>query len=145
MVNATKEPPRSAVVAGQEERRSPLVASQEGPRSAVVAGRLADASELLRALGTPHRLAIVLELADAPRCVHELVDALGISQSLASQHLRVLRTTGLVTGTRRGKETLYALADEHVAHIARDALAHGAEPGRRRPLTETPTQEEHQS
>jgi ArsR family transcriptional regulator len=108
--------------------------------------RLADAAELLRALGTPHRLAIVLELADTPRCVHELVDSLGISQSLVSQHLRVLRTTGLVTGARRGKETLYRLADGHVAHIARDAMTHGAEPGHRaRTITESTTEEEHQA
>jgi DNA-binding transcriptional ArsR family regulator len=92
--------------------------------------QLADAAELLRTLGTPHRLAIVLELASSPRCVHELVERIGMSQSLASQHLRVLRTTGLVTGTRRGKETVYSLADDHVAHIARDALTHGAEPSR---------------
>lgn len=84
--------------------------------------------EMLRALGSPHRLSIVLALAERPLCVHELVDALGISQSLTSQHLRVLRTTGLVVGTRRGKETAYSLADEHVAHIARDAVAHGSEP-----------------
>src|SRR6267154_1751171 len=92
---------------------------------------LAEACDLLRALGTPHRLAIVLELAERPHCVHELVDGLGISQSLASQHLRVLRSAGLVTATRRGKETVYALADDHVAHIARDAITHGGEPGHR--------------
>src|ERR1700680_4183853 len=94
-------------------------------RAWVAPERLGVACGLLRALGTPHRLAIVLELADGPRCVHELIDTLGISQSLTSQHLRVLRSTGLVVGTRRGKETAYSLADEHVAHIARDALAHG--------------------
>ena len=94
-------------------------------------GRLGDAAELLRALATPHRLAIVLELAAAPHCVHELVERVGISQSLASQHLRILRTSGLVKGTRRGKETVYALTDDHVAHIARDALTHSAEPARR--------------
>jgi ArsR family transcriptional regulator len=122
-----------------------MMTAASGVPGALDAGQLADAAELLRALGTPHRLAIVLELAHAPRCVHELVDSLGISQSLASQHLRVLRTIGLVTGTRRGKETLYALADEHVAHIARDAMTHGAEPGRQaRTLPELPTQEEHQ-
>jgi ArsR family transcriptional regulator len=112
-------------------------------RTALDAGQLADASELLRALGAPHRLAIVLALADAPRCVHELVETLGISQSLASQHLRVLRTTGLVTGTRRGKETLYTLADEHVARIALDAVTHGTEP-RRTAAPEPPSPEEHQ-
>lgn len=92
---------------------------------------LARAGELLRALGAPHRLAIVLHLTRGPRCVHELVDRLDISQSLVSQHLRVLRTTGLVVGTRRGKETVYALSDEHVAHIAEDAFAHGGEQVRR--------------
>jgi ArsR family transcriptional regulator len=97
---------------------------------------LANGCELLRALGTPHRLAIVLQLAERPRCVHDLVDDLGISASLASQHLRVLRTTGLVTAARRGKETVYTLADDHVAHIAQDAVTHGTEPGRR---TSTPT------
>ncbi len=113
-------------------------------------GAVAAAGELLRALGAPHRLAIVFELADGPRCVHELVERLGISQSLTSQHLRVLRTAGLVVGTRRGKETAYALADEHVAHIALDALAHSSEPARPARLsntetTETTEHEEHTS
>jgi ArsR family transcriptional regulator, zinc-responsive transcriptional repressor len=122
-----------------------MVSAADGIRAVLDDGQLADAAELLRALGAPHRLAIVIELADAPRCVHELVDMLGISQSLASQHLRVLRTTGLITGTRRGKETVYALADEHVAHIARDALTHGSEPGHRaRPVPEPTVPEEHQ-
>lgn len=85
------------------------------------------AAELLRVLGSPHRLAIVLALTEEPHCVHELVDLLGISQSLVSQHLRVLRNTRLVRGTRRGRETLYSLADTHVAQIAHDALAHSDE------------------
>jgi DNA-binding transcriptional ArsR family regulator len=105
---------------------------------------LAHACELLRALGTPHRLAIVLELAEGPRCVHDLVDGLGISQSLASQHLRVLRTAGLVTAARRGKETVYTLADEHVAHIARDAVVHGSEPIRNLQAVPVGAEEEHQ-
>ena len=105
--------------------------------------QLTTACDLLRALGTPHRLAIVLELADGPRCVHELIDTLGISQSLTSQHLRVLRSTGLVVGVRRGKETAYSLADHHVAHIARDALAHGTESAQPVDDPDTNTEEEH--
>jgi ArsR family transcriptional regulator, zinc-responsive transcriptional repressor len=119
-----------------------MVSTRRDARPALDASQLADAAELLRALGTPHRLAIVLELAQSPRCVHELVERVGISQSLASQHLRVLRTIGLVTGSRRGKETLYSLADEHVAHIARDAITHGSEPGlRNRPVPKATTEE----
>ena len=86
------------------------------------------ASGMLRALGAPHRLAIVVELAAGPRRVHELTRSLGASQSLTSQHLRVLRTSGLVVGLRRGKEMSYSLADEHVTRIALDAVKHASEP-----------------
>ena len=85
------------------------------------------ASALLRALASPHRLAIVRALARGPRCVHELVDELGVSQPLVSQHLRVLRSSDLVSAQRRGREIAYALADHHVTHIVEDAIAHVGE------------------
>ncbi|MBL7493695.1 winged helix-turn-helix transcriptional regulator [Frankia sp. AgB1.9] len=85
------------------------------------------ASELLRALAAPVRLAVIAELADGPRCVHELVTAAGVSQSLVSQHLRVLRGAGLVATARQGREITYRLSDDHVAHIVRDALTHAQE------------------
>jgi DNA-binding transcriptional ArsR family regulator len=122
-----------------------VMTSSPSPPRLVSDSDLQDACELLRALGTPHRLAIILELAEGERCVHELVEGLGISQSLASQHLRVLRTTGLVTAARRGKETVYTLADDHVAHIARDALTHGGEHGHRARHVSHIATEEHDS
>src|SRR6202011_1641188 len=82
------------------------------------------ASELLRALASPVRLGIVRELATGGREVHELVTALGVSQPLVSQHLRVLRTSRLVVARRRARTVEYSLADEHVAHIVLDALRH---------------------
>ncbi|MEW6152929.1 MAG: metalloregulator ArsR/SmtB family transcription factor [Actinomycetota bacterium] len=102
-------------------------------------GSLVPAAELLRALAHEHRLAIVLELREGPRCVHELVEALGVTQPLVSQHLRVLRSLDLVTGQRRGREIAYSLGDEHVAHIVHDAVVHATERGRRRA---TPTKGE---
>lgn len=91
-------------------------------------GRLEPAVELLKALAAPVRLALVEELSRGPRCVHELVDRLGVSQPLASQHLRVLRGAGLVTAGRRGREVEYTLADDHVAHVVLDLLRHADEP-----------------
>lgn len=85
------------------------------------------ASELLRALAHPHRVAIVLELAGGERCVHELVGALGVTQPLVSQHLRILRADRLVVGRRRGREVAYSLGDEHLAHIVGDAVVHASE------------------
>ncbi|MFG1644450.1 ArsR/SmtB family transcription factor [Amycolatopsis sp. NPDC049252] len=85
---------------------------------------LADAGDLLRALAAPVRIAIVLQLREADRCVHELVDALDVAQPLISQHLRVLKTAGVVQGERRGREVVYRLADDHLAHIVVDAVDH---------------------
>jgi DNA-binding transcriptional ArsR family regulator len=85
------------------------------------------AGELLRALSAPLRLAVVSELRDGPRCVHELVDVLGVPQPLVSQHLRVLRSARLVHAERHGREIAYSLADAHVAHIVADAVSHAAE------------------
>jgi ArsR family transcriptional regulator, zinc-responsive transcriptional repressor len=85
------------------------------------------AGELLRALAAPLRIGIVSQLAQGPRCVHELVDALGAPQPLVSQHLRVLRGAGVVRGARRGREIAYSLIDDHIARIVADAVSHARE------------------
>jgi DNA-binding transcriptional ArsR family regulator len=85
------------------------------------------AGELLRALAAPVRIAIVLQLRESQRCVHELVDALSVPQPLVSQHLKILKAAGVVTGERSGREVLYRLADHHLSHIVIDAVAHAAE------------------
>lgn len=88
---------------------------------------LVAAGELLRALAAPVRIAIVLQLRESERCVHELVGALGVTQPLISQHLRVLKSAGVVHGERSGREVLYRLVDDHLAHIVIDAVAHAEE------------------
>lgn len=90
---------------------------------------LAAAGDILRALAAPVRIAIVLQLRESERCVHELVVALGVTQPLISQHLRVLKAAGVVQGERNGREVLYRLVDDHLSHIVVDAVAH-AEEGR---------------
>jgi ArsR family transcriptional regulator, zinc-responsive transcriptional repressor len=101
---------------------------EERPRSAPAPVRtprtLAAAGDLLRALAAPVRIAIVLQLLESDRCVHDLVDALRVAQPLISQHLRVLKAAGVVHGERRGREVVYSLVDDHLAHIVVDAVAH---------------------
>jgi DNA-binding transcriptional ArsR family regulator len=89
--------------------------------------RLDTAGELLKTLGAPVRLAVLIELDSGPRCVHELVDALAVSQPLVSQHLRVLRAARLVAAERRGREVVYRLADEHIGQIVQQAIRHADE------------------
>ena len=88
------------------------------------------AGELLRALAAPVRIASVLHLRESQRCVHELVEALGLPQPLVSQHLRVLKEAGVVAGERSGREVLYRLVDAHLAEIVVAAVSHAAEGAR---------------
>jgi DNA-binding transcriptional ArsR family regulator len=69
----------------------------------------------------------VLELLAGSRCVHDLVDAIGVAQPLVSQHLRILKAAGVVHGERQGREVVYSLVDDHLAHIVVDAVAHAEE------------------
>lgn len=85
------------------------------------------AARLFRALATPARLQLLCLLEEGPATVSRLVELSGLSQPLVSQHLRILRETGLVVLTRHGREAVHALADTHVSHIVGDALAHAGE------------------
>ncbi len=49
-------------------------------------------------------------------CVNALVGLLGVSQSAISQHLRVLKSIGLVKGERRGYHVHYAVDAEALKH-----------------------------
>lgn len=84
-------------------------------------------STLFAALSSPVRAAIVHLLTTGEQSVNDLVDELGLSQPLVSQHLRVLRDAKLVSTRRSGREIAYSLEDEHVAHVFLDALNHSKE------------------
>jgi DNA-binding transcriptional ArsR family regulator len=71
-------------------------------------------AEVLRTLAHPRRLEIVHQLAAGPREVGRLATVLGISQPNVSQHLAVLRATGLVEAERDGREVRYRLVDPDV-------------------------------
>jgi ArsR family transcriptional regulator len=83
--------------------------------------------DLFRVLASPIRVAMIDLLAEQPLFVHQIVAASGLSQPHVSQQLRILRDAGLVRRVRRGREVVYALRDEHVAHIVADAIAHTVE------------------
>lgn len=68
----------------------------------------------LRALGDPTRLEILrlLGAQAGPTCVCDLVDHFELSQPTISHHLRTLREAGLVSATRTGIWSFYALEPE---------------------------------
>lgn len=85
------------------------------------------AASLFKVLGNSSRLRILHELTEHERTVGALAEATGMSQPLVSQHLRSLRSAGVVTNRREGKEMHYELADAHVLHVLVDAIVHANE------------------
>jgi DNA-binding transcriptional ArsR family regulator len=72
-------------------------------------------AELCKSLADPKRLMIIHILRDGARSVNELANALGLKQSNTSQHLAVLRKTGIVRPQRRGNTVYYRLAIPRIA------------------------------
>ena len=68
-------------------------------------------SAMLRALASRTRLRILHALATGPAEVHELADALGLTQTATSQHLAALRAVGVVEAERDGRTMHYRVAD----------------------------------
>lgn len=72
---------------------------------------------ILSALADPTRLAIVERLRIGEYCVSELCVEAGVSQSLISFHLKVLRDAGLIAGRRSGRTVWYALDPNGLARL----------------------------
>ena len=70
-----------------------------------------------QAIVDPTRVRIIAALRRGELCVCELVDALEINQSTLSNHLQVLRQTGLVTIRKEGRWIYYSLTDRKTALI----------------------------
>ena len=85
-------------------------------------------AELFGLLGEPSRLKIDIACLDGPLGAGEIAEAAGLSQSLASHHLRLLRTAHLLRAERSGKSVRYGIDDEHVSQIVRAMVAHVCEP-----------------
>lgn len=68
-----------------------------------------DFERTFKALGQATRLKIIMLLSEQELCVCELEEILGISQSAASQHMRILKASDLVIEERRGQWVFYSL------------------------------------
>jgi len=85
-----------------------------------------DLAALLRVLGTTPRLRIFALLTRAELCVCEIEDILGLSQSLVSNHLAVLRRAGLVKARRDDEDNrwiFYHADPETAATLQQKCLA----------------------
>jgi ArsR family transcriptional regulator len=67
--------------------------------------------KVMKALSDPNRVKIMKMLQYRPLCVCEIKEVLGIAQSTASKHLKILEDAELVRSFKDGLWVNYSLAD----------------------------------
>jgi DNA-binding transcriptional ArsR family regulator len=83
-----------------------------------------EAADAMFALSTPSRIQILSILRGGPLGVNEMVEVLGLEQSLVSHQLRILREHSLIRAERQGRRRVYALSDDQVEALLDAALRH---------------------
>ncbi|MFJ6673119.1 ArsR/SmtB family transcription factor [Actinosynnema sp. NPDC091369] len=78
-------------------------------------------AEFFRMLGHPVRIRVLELVQDGPLPVRDLLAQIEVEAPNLSQHLAVLRRSGIVTATREGSTVVYALAGGDVAELMRAA------------------------
>ena len=81
-------------------------------------------AELFRALGDPNRVRIVATLLEGECNVGTLAEAIELSESAVSHHLRHLRQLRLVRTRKQGRQVFYRLDDEHIEELLLRSLDH---------------------
>jgi DNA-binding transcriptional ArsR family regulator len=118
------------------------MSSEQQPRSRLVSPRVRNAREALldgtaAALLQPvreiiceqTRTQIVRALSAGPLSVGDLAAILGRSKSATSQHLRVLRDSGIVAARRRGRAVIYNLGSGPMVEVTVQVLNRAASLG----------------
>ncbi|RLB67744.1 MAG: transcriptional regulator [Deltaproteobacteria bacterium] len=70
-----------------------------------------DFIKVMKAISDPNRVKMVKLLQRRVLCVCEIQEALGLAQSTASKHLKILEEAGLITYLKEGPWVNYRLAD----------------------------------
>lgn len=84
--------------------------SSSNPKQAVFAA-LAD---IAKAFASPHRIEIIEVLGQGERTVDGVAARLGLPIANASQHLRLMRQSGLLVSRRAGRHIIYGLSNPRV-------------------------------
>lgn len=73
-------------------------------------------TQMMKALGHPARMQIVRYLRENPQCITgDIVEVVPLAQATVSQHLKVLRDSGLICGIVDGPAVNYCIDEEAMA------------------------------
>lgn len=66
---------------------------------------------ILKVLGHPARIAILQYISSQDACIcNDIVEEIGLAQPTISQHLKELKSVGLIDGEIEGKKVCYCIA-----------------------------------
>lgn len=71
----------------------------------------------LKSLANPIRQSVIDELARQPMSVRELTSKIDVSQPVMSQHLKVLKDTGLISARSEGTRNIYCINKDKLDEI----------------------------
>src|SRR5262245_1446020 len=99
------------------------LASQRRPT--LMGARTVEAlADTFRVLGDPTRVRMLDALAGGELCVCDIAALVGISESAVSHQLRLLRSMRLVRPRRAGRLVYYAVDDQHILELLKQASTH---------------------
>lgn len=99
-----------------------------GPIPSINDDQFSELSDVLRLMGDTSRLKIIIACLENPICVSDIIEEVGLSQSLVSHHLRLLKATGLLKAKRQGRQIFYVVNGDYVRCILVDLMRHVSQP-----------------
>ena len=90
-------------------------------------------AETFKVLGDATRVRIIDAISRSERCVQDIAEIVGLSESAVSHQLRLLRGMRLVRPRRDGRMVFYALDDQHIVRLFEQGLEHVEERAGRAP------------
>lgn len=85
---------------------------------------LYDLADLFKTFADTTRIRILYALMGQDRCVAEIAEIIGATQSAVSHQLRTLKQARLVKFQRDGKNIIYSLSDDHVYTMLAQGMTH---------------------
>ena len=79
-------------------------------------------ADVFAQLGDPTRIRIFWMLCHCEECVTDIAAMMDMSSPAVSHHLRTLRSSGLITSRRAGKEVFYHAADTPAANLLHETI-----------------------
>jgi DNA-binding transcriptional ArsR family regulator len=113
---------KSATKSATTPRAEKAVASSVEPPSDIFdligkSQNIEEAAVAMQAMSHPLRIKVLCMLSSGEISVQEIVEAVGTTQGNVSQHLAILKASGMVASRSEGKKMLYRIEDPRIIKL----------------------------